>query len=65
MQYSLIYKIADYISKNGPIKEFALLRMTDVWGTRYFKDGYISQPFQEPREFAIQALNRGKPFLLS
>lgn len=53
MRYSLIFKIADYISNNEPIKDFALLRMTDVWGVRYFegesdfsKEKNISQPFQ-------------------
>lgn len=50
MRYSLIYKIGDYISKNGDVKDFALLRMTDVWGTRYFDDGYISPPFQILRQ---------------
>lgn len=47
MRYSLIYKIADYISQHGLVKDFALLRMTDVWGVRTLgKDNFICPPFQ-------------------
>lgn len=46
MRYSLIYKIADYLSKNKPSSDFMFSRLKDVWGTRYFDDGYISEAFQ-------------------
>lgn len=46
MRFSLIYKIADFGTKSKTINQWTLSHLSDIWGTRYFDDGYIAKPFQ-------------------